>query len=315
MQHIHTHDLEEAVQSVQQVYCAHRLRLRQVAKAIDTDLAISGPSTWPVVRLSYGARVDVDAGDFKDLFLIMRCLAGEGGVRQDSSTQRWQPGRTIPVSANRGTAFEFGIDFSQVTIRPDKGRLESLCSRWLGHPLDDDLRFELRPLSPAMEHSWGATLALIEAGGNDLPRAAEMALEEFVLSLLLKGHPHNFSEDLARPERPPHSRLVRRAEHYVDQHDAALLTVSDVAAGLGVSVRTLQAGFQEWRQITPGAYLRDVRMGRARDALLKAEPEATVTQIALGHGFVHLGRFAERYKARYGETPLATLSRTRRTPR
>jgi hypothetical protein len=51
---------------------------------------------------------------------------------------------------------------------------------------------------------------MLESGGFGvnalLPEAAEAALEEFVLTLLLRGHPHNFSEELERRERHPDVR-------------------------------------------------------------------------------------------------------------
>jgi transcriptional regulator GlxA family with amidase domain len=99
---------------------------------------------------------------------------------------------------------------------------------------------------------------------------------------------------------------------FVEEHASSALTTSDIAAGIGVSVRVLQAGFRKWRQITPTEYLRTVRLQRVRDALLQASPSTTVTDVALDHGFFHLGRFSQHYKRAFGENPAATLARTRR---
>jgi transcriptional regulator GlxA family with amidase domain len=44
--------------------------------------------------------------------------------------------------------------------------------------------------------------------------------------------------------------------------------------------------------------------------LLAASPEtASVSMIALGSGFTHLGRFAQHYRRRFGESPSVTLAR------
>jgi adenylate cyclase len=64
----------------------------------------------------------------------------------------------------------------------------------------------------------------------------------------------------------------------------------------------------------PMEFLRDLRLDRARQELLRASGRASVTDIAARSGFDHVGRFATRYRARYWESPSATLSRNRRIP-
>jgi transcriptional regulator GlxA family with amidase domain len=60
--------------------------------------------------------------------------------------------------------------------------------------------------------------------------------------------------------------------------------------------------------MTPTSLLRDIRLDRARDDLKRAEPSmTTVGEIARRWGFAHLGRFAGRYRARFGVDPSDTL--------
>ncbi len=60
----------------------------------------------------------------------------------------------------------------------------------------------------------------------------------------------------------------------------------------------------------PVRYLWLRRMHQARHALLQAsEGGATVTSIALAHGFWELGRFSVAYRGLFGETPMASLRR------
>jgi AraC-like DNA-binding protein len=314
MHRTHTQDLDEAIQLVGRIYSPHQLSLHRRATALDVSLDVAGAKTWPIVRLRYGASVHVDT-DCRDLMLIKTCVEGTGKVWQGDNHAQWRPGSIIPISPNLGTVLDFGQEFASVSLKLDTRRLELLCSRWLGHPLDEELRFALTPLSCTLQRTWNSTLAVLESGGfglNALPQAAEAALEEFVLTLLLRGHPHNFSKELERPERHSDSRLVRRAVQFVEEHASSALTTSDIAAGIGASVRALQAGFRNWRQVTPTEYLRTIRLQRVRDALLQANPSTTVTDVALDHGFFHLGRFSQHYKRAFGENPAATLARARR---
>ena len=60
----------------------------------------------------------------------------------------------------------------------------------------------------------------------------------------------------------------------------------------------------------PARYLWLRRLHLARRALLLAsEGGATVTSVAMAHGFWELGRFSVGYRALFGESPSATLRR------
>lgn len=311
----HTRDLEEAVHVVGSVYCPHELVLDRRAARLDTRVAASAAGGLSFVQLAYGAHVMVDAGDFPDIHLFMRCTAGEGAVRQDSAATSWSAGATVPVSAWRRTSFDFAASFAQTTFRPDTAALEACCSRLSGRPLEEPLRFELAPFTPSFERTWSGLLGLL-GQLPEMPEPARKALEEFVLTALLTCHPHNHTRSLCREEpvsRP--ARLVGRAEAFIQERaDDRSLTVSELAQALGVGMRALQAAFQAHRRQTPLAYLRQVRLAQVRQELLEAASDDTVTELALAHGFFHLGRFAQQYKAQFGESPSDTLrARARRT--
>ena len=88
--------------------------------------------------------------------------------------------------------------------------------------------------------------------------------------------------------------------------------VSDLAAAVGVSNRTLQRQFQTFLGETPGGALRRLRFERARRNLLQGEPHMKVMDVAERCGFPHFGRFSVEYRRRYGEAPSQTLRRQTR---
>ncbi|WP_394073167.1 helix-turn-helix domain-containing protein [Xanthobacter autotrophicus] len=74
--------------------------------------------------------------------------------------------------------------------------------------------------------------------------------------------------------------------------------------------RTLHRAFHEHFGIGPNRCLWRRRMHLARRALQLARPtSASVTSIAMDHGFWELGWFAAAYRQLFGETPSATLRR------
>ena len=305
-----THDLDEAIEAVSKVYCPHTVQVAGAHRDIDVVLEITRPTSQPLVELSYGVPVEIDAGNFPRLFLMMHCAAGRAAARQDNREAEWRKGQTLPFSAGRYTQLRFDPAFVQKGLRLDLDKLETLCARWLGYPLEEQLQFSLHPFSENFERLWGRTLSYLwtwEEGGSPLGDAPRAAFDEFLLTLLLHHHPHNYSEEMLEAAPTPVPRVVRRAERFMIDNAETPITVSVVAAHLGVSIRSLQAGFRQWRNTTPNTFLRNVRMRSAREVLRSGE--ASVTDVALRYGFANPGRFSAYYKSAFGERPSSTRRR------
>lgn len=108
-----------------------------------------------------------------------------------------------------------------------------------------------------------------------------------------------------------HPRHLRKALDLLEAEPERAWTASRLAAACGVARRTLQKHFRLFVGCSPLRYLREVRLDRVHRELLGGKADATVTEIATRCGFNHLGRFAQCYRARYQETPSATLLRCR----
>jgi AraC family ethanolamine operon transcriptional activator len=105
------------------------------------------------------------------------------------------------------------------------------------------------------------------------------------------------------------TRVVRRAEDYMQAHLGDSLSVLDLCRGLDVSERTLLYAFREVRGLSPMAYFQANRLNAVRQEL-KAAPAGTVTvhEIARRWGFFHTGEFAAAYRRLFGELPSQTLN-------
>jgi AraC-like DNA-binding protein len=311
---LRTRNLDEAIDAVTRVYCPHTVEVVGRPSGVDAVLKVTHSTFQPLVNLSYSTPVKIDAQNFSRLFLMMHCARGAASTTQEHRTAEWKTGQTMPFSANFDTKLRFDHAFVQKSVRLDFDRLEALCARWLGYPLEERLRFDLRPFSDELEQIWQRTLAYgwsSEAAGLPIAGAAKAALDEYLLALLLHHHPHNYSKELAQTVPTPIPGVVRRAERFMIDNAGAPIAVSDVADHLGISLRSLQAGFRQWREITPSTFLRRVRLQLVRDELLRSGQETNVTTVALRHGFSHLGRFSAQYRSAFGEDPSVTLRRGR----
>ena len=82
------------------------------------------------------------------------------------------------------------------------------------------------------------------------------------------------------------------------------LTVAELSRQAGTSIRALFDGFLAFRGTTPGAFIREARLLRARDELWNGD--LGVGDVAACCGFRHAGNFAAIYRQRFGETPSDT---------
>ena len=135
--------------------------------------------------------------------------------------------------------------------------------------------------------------------------------EQFIITGLLLTHPHNYSEALCQLERPIVPRDVKRALDYIHDHLDEPITLADLVQSSKVAGRTLLKHFRDYKGTSPMRYLRDARLDRVHQSLVRADPEESVTAIALKWGFSHIGRFSLAYRARFGESPSRTLLRRR----
>jgi AraC-like DNA-binding protein len=106
-------------------------------------------------------------------------------------------------------------------------------------------------------------------------------------------------------------RKVRDAEVFMRAHYDDIVSMAEVARAANVSARTLQVAFASARGHSPREALTGIRLDAARARLAAPGAADTVSAVALECGFTHLGRFSVSYRARFGESPSATLERAR----
>lgn len=172
----------------------------------------------------------------------------------------------------------------------------------------------LEPCSPELGEYFRRTVRLLTSDvfgtpgvyDRDLVRAASIDLvtavvvEAFVLT--------NRSEDASNRD----SGVIRRAIAEMRSHLTEPLTVPEIAAAAGVSVRGLQMAFVRQLQVPPLLHLRQLRLEAARTALVEeATVGTTIAEIARRYGYANSGRFSTHYRDEYGEPPSATLRRIR----
>jgi AraC-like DNA-binding protein len=113
----------------------------------------------------------------------------------------------------------------------------------------------------------------------------------------------------AAARRPLEPFLLKRADRFILEHLDEPFSVAELAEHCGVSWRTLEKTFADFRGLTPVAHVRNLRLERARCAL--EEGGATVTAVAARFGFRSPTTFTLEYRKRFGIPP----SRSKRASR
>jgi transcriptional regulator GlxA family with amidase domain len=103
-------------------------------------------------------------------------------------------------------------------------------------------------------------------------------------------------------------QTLRRAIAFIHENAHRDIGLSDIAAAINVTPRSVQYTFRRHLGTTPLEYLRRVRLDRAHRDLEAADPSiATVMEIAGRWQFGHPGRFSIAYREAFGRPPSRTL--------
>lgn len=132
-------------------------------------------------------------------------------------------------------------------------------------------------------------------------------LSEAVMTGLLLAADHPYREALEEWTRPAPPATVRRAMDVIEERAHQALSIVDIAAAVGCSVRALQIAFKKHLNETPHQHLKRVRMDRAHSMLRASNSDTSVAEIAQACGFNQVGRFAVQYRQIYGVSPKVTL--------
>lgn len=115
--------------------------------------------------------------------------------------------------------------------------------------------------------------------------------------------------DVSEDDTTDDQGRVRTAVAFMSAHLGDPISVSQIAAATGISVRGLQLVFHREAESTPVARLRRLRLEGARAALTSPTKGTTVGGVGRRFGYSNLGRFSAHYRSEFDEAPSRTLQR------
>jgi AraC-like DNA-binding protein len=318
---LETGDLDRARGHIGGVFAPHRLEFAAASpsRTLAFQHARVAFGSLSLNLLRYGGDVVVGAPALEDFYLLQLTLSGSCVIEARGGCHiALGPGTLFMVDPTHNYRKRWSVDGAQLIVRIERKAVEQAIAEEIGRPLAP--RFTDRALVTS-EAPTRSLLRFLEAVLRDLGEetaqcakpAVQRHIERGLIGLLLEAVPHSLGDELGRRETAlsvAAPGIVRRAEAFIRERAAEPIGLEDVARAAGAGPRTLQAGFRRFRETTPMAYLKTVRLDKARRDLAEGRC-ASVTDAAFKNGFGHLGKFARDYRARFGEAPSTTLRHNR----
>jgi AraC-like DNA-binding protein len=265
----------------------------------------------------YATDVSID-GDDGDIFCFAAVLHGKTTLIGHGDPTTATEACGLAFRPGPGTQIQIGDNNGRTNIFFRAAEVEDALER----TLDERLR---KPLSFRPRLDWSSGLAaslkfqfdfLIHefqrTDGVASNPVALASMTDLLLSLVLRGAPHNYSDRLDRSAAGVVPAYIRRAEDFMRANCAEPIRMAHVAAAAGCSVGTLGVVFRRFRETTALGALHAIRVEQARSELIRGETGATIATVARHYGFTNTARFADAFRRRFGETPSETARRASR---
>jgi len=262
----------------------------------------------------FAARVDV-GGDGINSYCFSAMVRGQVRLVQNGAEAICAGDNGIVLRAAPGTRLLASDSNERENLWIEASTLEHALENMLDDRLHEPLVFR-----PGFDWSSGLAASLrgqIDFMMHEIKRqdgvgnnpVALASLTDLVVSLVLRGIPHNYLERLESDRFAAVPAYVRRAEDFMRANAAVVIRMEQVAAAAGCSVRTLGAVFRQFRDTTPLAALHAIRLEHVHAELKHAATGGSVAEVARRYGFTNPGRFTTAYRRRFGETPTETAKR------
>ena len=203
--------------------------------------------------------------------------------------------------------------FSDVTIAVDKEFFDAAFKEYFNEPFQYDKvnkRIQLKENKEvAFRDSLKETLADLMVQNTKLqndPVFHDKA-EDNILQILFKNI------DLSRQRKKTLESEINanKVRMYIEKNYTSNISIHKIYSDQKISESTIRLSFNDLLGFSPKQYHQCYRLGRVHHAFLQNDcSSVSVGSIAYDHGFLHMGRFSNKYKSMFGRTPSYTLKKS-----
>lgn len=282
---------------------SHRLQIGRDSAA-RASLAHRPFATLDLCRLHYAGQVRILAPALDELYHLQILLRGRCLWQGRDGARCYGPGELMLLNPSEPVDLIYSDDCEKFIVKLPATLLERV-SQARGWTLPAaGIRFTRSEAHYPSSDVLDLLSLICHEAEAALPGGFHEPYLQILASKLLLQLPSNLTVPASRGE--PCGRFAHLVEH-IETHLGEALTPRQLAVQAHLSERGLFGLFQREVGCAPLEFVRQRRLERVHQVLRDPQAGArSVTEVALAHGFLHLGRFAQQYKARFGETPSAT---------
>lgn len=295
----------------------HRMEILNSQGPVDISINYLTLPNSSITYFNYRSETLISIDSLFEHYVVEIPLSGVADTWIGKNHFRSYKGWAVVISPGSDFAAKWSADCTKLLIIIDRKKLEYELSNIIDKALRKPIQFDMGlNLNSSNGKSFTHTVQYIlqEFRQFDDPSAINIytcrQLEKLLISSLILNQQSNYSSELRIKDSNSSVNFIQDAERYIKSHFKEPITTGDISKAVGTSQRNLSAAFRKYRGVSPISYVTNLRYENVHKALRKAEPEDTVSRIAMEYGFYQLGRFSAEYKNRYGELPSATLKKT-----
>lgn len=306
-------DIEESVIFLESLFAPHTLKKMDESQLV-TTVDFIDLNNCIVAISSYNAAVEIQPLNLRGYFQIKIPLVEEITVIRGSEQQTVDSDHGVIINPTDRLIYQLKpktrcltVSINQRHVLDRMGRLWGARSRW---SFNSNLLFDLNTPDGKiwmqnLSQIWNQIAMLKQARAPFISTLMNSYSNLIIDSFLnLRG---DIDKEVNEPDSKSMPVPMQRALSFVDQNYKEKIRLSNIANAAEISARSLQLKFKEYLGLSPQHYLKTKRIQEAHGRLLTASADDTVTEIALGCGVDHLGRFSKDYKDCYGYSPKNTL--------
>lgn len=307
---------DEVIDFVGRTLAPHGMNMRDPA-SMTAKLSCFDLDQAQLVDIQYGSEVTIEPIDLDSHFLVHAALQGNSSVWSDGVEGVMRPDNLYITCPGKGTRIKMTQECRHLTMRIPTTAFEGYLTQCLHIPVSRPVRFHVKDeVGRELPQVWRNLLTHLvpqfEMGPTLMSSPhTQRQYVMLMVELLLNHFSNTYSEQIALHGNDVAPWHVRRAREIIHGSIEDTISVADLAAQIGVSVRSLQNGFRQFLGLTPVEYVRRYRLERLHNVLTHADPQASVTHLMLDCGIVNFGRYAQYYRQQYGCAPSETLRRHR----
>ncbi len=323
--HIECLDLEGACSWMSGICGPHRLQTSTPERICFHHIANvfkSRATTLGVIQ--YGAEVTIDIEDVENFssYSLSLPLAGEQILSKNGLRISSNRGQALIVSPNERQVLAISDDCRKLQVVITRAAMRESLERLLQRPIEMPLRFDsvMDATNGASASWWRMVRHFIGEFSSSRELYAHAAftrgLERSLITGLILAQPNNYSAELQDMVGAKLPNYLIRARRYIHGSAREVVSLETIEAAAGVSRFRLFEAFRKYFALSPMAYVKKHRLSAVRQEILEHGSIRTISEIALGWGFSHLGRFSADYRKLFDESPSETLRRNdaRRAP-